>query len=116
MLLVNYRKMCAWYVVFKGENPGIYTSWAQCSEQVLWYKGAVHKKYSSYEEAVHDFNSTINSIPSSEPSTSTTINENGVEATPISCCVVLNNVARAVAKCFGCGHVDEARQVQSLFA
>lgn len=62
-MLVKCRTMCAWYVVFNGKKPGAYTSWAQCSEQVFGYSGAVHRKYSSYEQAWADFNSTVNSIP-----------------------------------------------------
>jgi len=54
--------MSGWYVVFKGKVPGIYSSWAECSEQVLNFKGNVHRKYSSYEQALEAFNSTINSI------------------------------------------------------
>ena len=75
LLLVNCRTMCVWYVVFKGEQPGVYTSWAECSKHVLGYRGAVHKKYSSYEEAMATFNSTINSISTSNPtSTPSAIN------------------------------------------
>ena len=70
LLLVNCRTMCAWYVVFKGEQPGVYTSWAECSKYVLGYCGAMHKKYNSYEKAMAAFNSTINSISTSN-STST---------------------------------------------
>jgi ribonuclease HI len=58
--------MCAWYVVFKRKQPGVYTSWAKCSEHVLGYRGAMHKKYNSYEEAMTIFNSTINSISTSK--------------------------------------------------
>ena len=53
----------AWYVVFKGNTPGIYNTWHDCSEQVLGYKGVVHRKYSSYEHALHDFNLATNSKP-----------------------------------------------------
>ena len=71
--------MSGWYVVFKGKVPGIYSSWAECSEQVLNFKGNVHKKYSSYEQALEAFNSTINSISSSETYTSICISDNVVE-------------------------------------
>jgi hypothetical protein len=36
-------------------------SWHECHEQVVSYLGALHRKYMSYEEAIRDFNSTINS-------------------------------------------------------
>ncbi|KAI8551427.1 hypothetical protein RHMOL_Rhmol06G0184600 [Rhododendron molle] len=32
-------------------NPCIYDSWASCSKQVIKFKGVVHKKYSSWDEA-----------------------------------------------------------------
>ena len=40
------------YVVWAGENPGIYDSWEECKLQVLGYPGAIYKAYSSQEEAV----------------------------------------------------------------
>ena len=62
--------MCVWYVVFKGKQSNVYTSWAECSEHVLGYRGVVHKKYGSYDEAMAAFNSTINLISTSKPSSS----------------------------------------------
>jgi len=47
-----------------GKQPGVYTSWAECSEYVLGYSGSVHK-YSSYDEAMAAFNSPINSTSTS---------------------------------------------------
>jgi len=67
LLLVNCRTICAYYVVFKGEQPGVYISWAECSKHVLGYGGAVLKKYNSYEETMTAFNSAINSISTSNP-------------------------------------------------
>ena len=93
--------MCALYVVFKGEQPGVYTSWAECSKHVLGYRGAVHKKYSSYEEAMATFNSTINSISTSNPaSTPTAISYKTV--------VIFFPLCSAVC------HVDQAEEVQWL--
>ena len=84
IMLLTADPMCAWYVVFKGRNPGVYTSWTKCSEEVLGYKGAVHRKYSSYEQAIADFNSTINSIPPSKPSTSAATTETAATSTSMS--------------------------------
>ena len=56
-------------MVFKGRKLGVYTTWHDYSDQVLGYPGVVHRKYSSYEHAVHDFNSTINSTALPNPST-----------------------------------------------
>ncbi|KAF7142433.1 hypothetical protein RHSIM_Rhsim05G0091300 [Rhododendron simsii] len=39
------------YVVFVGRNPGIYDSWAACSDQVNGFSGAVHNKFASWDEA-----------------------------------------------------------------
>ena len=101
LLLVNCRTMCAWYVIFKGEQPGIYTSWAECSKHVLGYHGAMHKKYSSYEEGMAAFNSTINSISTSNPASTPTV---------ISCktvvifflCALLCAMRIKLKKCNGC--------------
>jgi viroplasmin and RNaseH domain-containing protein len=76
--------MCAWYVVFIGKQPDVYTSWAECSEHVLGVCGAVHKKYSSYAKAMVAFNSTINSMSSSKPFSSLSVTENGATTSPMS--------------------------------
>ena len=47
------------YVVFKGKKPKIYWNWHDCSEQVHGVKNAIHKKYSSYEQVVRDFNASM---------------------------------------------------------
>jgi len=39
-----------YYVVWMGRQPGIYTSWAECTAQVNGFSGA---KYKSYEREVH---------------------------------------------------------------
>jgi len=70
--------MSGWYVVIKGKVPGIYSNWAECSEQVLHFKGNLQKKNNSYEQALEAFNSIINSISSSQTSTSICISKNVV--------------------------------------
>lgn len=40
-----------YYVVWKGVNPGIYTSWTDCQLQISNYKGALYKSFSTQEEA-----------------------------------------------------------------
>ena len=93
--------MCAWYVFFKGEQPSVYTSWAECSKHVLGYRGAVHKKYSSYEEAMATFNSTINSISTSNPaSTPTAISYKTVVI--LFLCALLCAMWIKLKKCNGC--------------
>ena len=39
------------YAVKKGYKPGIYTTWAECQEQVKSFKGALYKSFSSEEDA-----------------------------------------------------------------
>ena len=93
--------MCAWYVIFKGEQPGVYTSWAECSKHVLGYHGAMHKKYSSYEEGMAAFNSTINSISTSNPaSTPTAISYKTVVI--LFLCALLCAMWIKLKKCNGC--------------
>lgn len=45
------------YVVWKGVNPGIYTSWAECKQQVHGYDSALYKSFSTKEEAEEAYNS-----------------------------------------------------------
>lgn len=40
------------YAVKEGRTPGIYETWDACKAQVMGYKGAVYKKFSSREEAL----------------------------------------------------------------
>lgn len=40
-----------YYVVKKGLKPGIYKTWAECKSAVDGFKGAVFRKFNSFEEA-----------------------------------------------------------------
>ena len=40
-----------YYAVKKGRNPGIYTSWDSCLEEVEGYSGAIYKSFKSLEDA-----------------------------------------------------------------
>ena len=44
-----------YYVVWKGVNPGIYTSWTDCQLQIKGYDGALYKSFETQEEAEHAF-------------------------------------------------------------
>lgn len=46
-----------WYVVWKGLNPGIYETWADCRKQTDGFDNAIYKAFSSYEDALTAFNS-----------------------------------------------------------
>ena len=37
--------MAKWYAVRKGNNPGVYTSWADCERQVKGFSGAEFKSF-----------------------------------------------------------------------
>lgn len=40
-----------YYVVWRGINPGIYTSWPECQQQIQGYPGAQYKSYKTLESA-----------------------------------------------------------------
>ena len=40
-----------YYTVYKGTNPGIYTTWDECKKNVLGFKGALFKKFEQYSDA-----------------------------------------------------------------
>ncbi|WP_018923404.1 ribonuclease H [Salsuginibacillus kocurii] len=46
-----------YYVVWKGRQPGIYSTWKECEEQVKGYSGASFKSFPSKEEAEAAFSS-----------------------------------------------------------
>lgn len=48
-------KQQKFYVVWKGVEPGIYSSWTDCQLQIKNYKGAIYKSFSTREEAEHAF-------------------------------------------------------------
>lgn len=44
-------KKTKFYVVWKGVNPGVYTSWTDCQLQIKGYDGALFKSFDTREEA-----------------------------------------------------------------
>jgi ribonuclease HI len=40
-----------WYVVWKGDKPGIYDTWADCKKQINGFEKALYKAFESFEEA-----------------------------------------------------------------
>ena len=40
-----------YYVVWKGVEPGVYSSWAECQQQIKGYAGAIYKSFSDEAEA-----------------------------------------------------------------
>ena len=49
-------KKARFYVVWHGVEPGIYTSWEACQQQVNGFTGAVYKAFDSREEAENAYN------------------------------------------------------------
>lgn len=44
-----------YYVVWKGVDPGVYTSWTDCQLQIKGYKGALYKSFDTKDEAERAF-------------------------------------------------------------
>ncbi len=40
-----------WYVVLKGVQPGVYTSWDECKAQTIGFQGAHYKSFETAKEA-----------------------------------------------------------------
>jgi viroplasmin and RNaseH domain-containing protein len=49
------------YVVFKGFQPGIFTTWKQCHSQINGFKGACYKAYNTFGEAKQAFANSMES-------------------------------------------------------
>ena len=45
------------YVVWKGNNPGVYFSWTECQNEIKNVKGALYKSFKNLEEAKDAFSS-----------------------------------------------------------
>jgi len=46
-----------WYVVWKGLEPGIYTTWPECKQQIDGFEGARYKSFETQEHAVEAYRS-----------------------------------------------------------
>ncbi|WP_266367357.1 ribonuclease H family protein [Tellurirhabdus rosea] len=44
-----------YYTVWKGHQPGVYDSWAECQQQIQGYAGALYKSFDSKAAAVKAF-------------------------------------------------------------
>jgi ribonuclease HI len=47
-----------WYVVWKGLEPGIYITWAECKQQIDGFEGARYKSFETQAQAVEAYRST----------------------------------------------------------
>ena len=52
------KKKAAYYVVWQGKQPGIYTDWETCQTQVKGQQGAVYKGFATLTEAEKAFSSS----------------------------------------------------------
>ena len=55
-----------YYAVARGRNPGIYTDWETTKVNVDGFPGAIHKSFSTYDEAIKFINS-YNQVPPVHP-------------------------------------------------
>ena len=44
-----------WYVVWVGQEPGVYDSWDECQEQIKNFPGARYKSFATQDEAVEAY-------------------------------------------------------------
>lgn len=47
-----------WYVVWKGNSPGVYSSWNECKDQIDGFEHALYKSFDLQEDAVAAFHNT----------------------------------------------------------
>jgi len=45
----------AWYVVYRGRDPGVYATWATCHAQVTGFPNCCYKSFPTKEEAVASY-------------------------------------------------------------
>jgi hypothetical protein len=48
---VFFKGLMAWYVVYRGKQPGVYATWARCNAQVTGFKNNSYKSFPTKEEA-----------------------------------------------------------------
>lgn len=60
------KKSQKYYAVKKGLNPGVYTTWKECQENVNGFSGAVYKSFSTEEEANNYLSDKTNDVVSDE--------------------------------------------------
>jgi ribonuclease HI len=53
----------AWYAVYRGRVPGVYSSWRQCQDQVDRYTSNSYKRFNTREEAEEDYLQFLMEVP-----------------------------------------------------
>lgn len=51
-----------YYAVKEGKTPGIYKTWEECQPQVKGHRGAVYKKFNTYNEAYEFINGKLDNF------------------------------------------------------
>ena len=49
--IIAHGENMKYYAVKVGKNPGIYTTWEECSKEVLGFEGAIYKSFPNLEDA-----------------------------------------------------------------
>jgi hypothetical protein len=49
--ILTVKTTMVWYVVFRGQKPGVYESWIICIEYVVVFSGATFQSYSTRMQA-----------------------------------------------------------------
>jgi ribonuclease HI len=57
------------YVVWKGHQPGVYTSWADCQAQIAGFPGAQYKSFARREDALAAFEKDYDEVKGSDTKT-----------------------------------------------
>lgn len=50
-MTIQRKPMGKTYVVFRGRQPGFYSTWPECQAQVTGFSGAVYRAFSSQDDA-----------------------------------------------------------------
>ncbi len=82
-----------YYVVWRGHEPGIYTSWPECQAQVMGFAGALYKSFATEAEAREAYATVPPQPKRPAPQASTTIRSAHAQAVPQA------SVAHAPAGC-----------------
>jgi ribonuclease HI len=51
-----------WYIIFLGRKPGVYESWAVCSEYIIGFSGTAFQSYSRRMQAEEAYQAFLKHI------------------------------------------------------
>ena len=99
-----------YYVVWHGQNPGVYNSWAECQLQIKGFPNAKYKSFKTLEEADAAFEGTALDYISEKSSKSGSPKKVYVDYTD----KVVKNSISVDAACSGNPGIMEYRAVETL--